>query len=60
MTAPITGAQLLRDAGFTYDERTDMWANVKAARAISGETVQRNTEHWIAKWIAAIPKPPAN
>ena len=47
----------LTDAGFRHDKRVNVWFNVGAERAISGETVVRNTDGWIAEWIAAWPSP---
>jgi hypothetical protein len=58
MSKPITCEQQLQSAGFRYNEKRDMWSNVKAGRALSGETVKRNTEQWIATWIAAVPNRP--
>jgi hypothetical protein len=45
--------RLLGKAGFTYDKGLNVWFNLVAGRAISGETVRRNTAEWIAGWIAA-------
>jgi hypothetical protein len=47
----------LTDAGFTHDKRVNVWFNADAERAISGETVGRNTDEWIAGWVAAWPAP---
>jgi hypothetical protein len=49
--------RLLTEAGFTHDKRVNVWFNEDAERAISGETVGRNTDGWIAGWIAAWPTP---
>jgi hypothetical protein len=43
----------LGKAGFTYDKGLNVWSNLVEGRAISGETVRRNTAGWIAGWIAA-------
>ena len=45
--------RLLGKAGFTYDKDLNVWSNLVAGRAISGETVRRNTAEWLAGWIAA-------
>ena len=50
-------AQRLTEAGFTDNKRLDVWFNEEAGRAISGETVRRNTDEWIAGWVAAWPTP---
>lgn len=47
--------RLLTEAGFTHDKGANVWFNEDAGRAISGETVGRNTDGWIAGWIAAWP-----
>jgi len=47
----------LTDAGFTHDKRVNVWFNPAAERAISGETVVRNTDEWIAGWLVAWPAP---
>jgi hypothetical protein len=47
----------LTDAGFTHDKSVNVWFNADAERAISGETVCRNTDEWIAGWIVAWPAP---
>jgi hypothetical protein len=45
-------SQRLRDAGFTYEERPDIWFNVAKKRALSGATVWAHTEKWLAAWLA--------
>jgi cobalt-zinc-cadmium efflux system protein len=50
--APDSRAQRLRDAGFTYDERLDVWFNVEAGRALRGATMRANTETWLVAWLA--------
>ena len=47
----------LTEAGFTHDKRANVWFSVDAERAISGETVVRNTDEWIAGWLVAWPAP---
>ena len=47
----------LINAGFAHDKRVNVWFNADAVRAISGETVGRNTDEWIAGWVAAWPAP---
>jgi hypothetical protein len=44
--------QRLRDAGFTYDARTDVWFNVDGRRALGGVSMRANTEEWLAAWLA--------
>jgi hypothetical protein len=48
----------LTNAGFKYDKRVNVWFNAAAERAISGETVVRNTDEWIAGWLVAWPASP--
>jgi hypothetical protein len=45
--------RLLRDAGFTYDDRLDAWFNLPAGRAISGAMVRTSTPDWLAGWLRA-------
>jgi hypothetical protein len=52
VAAPDPRAQRLREAGFVYDERLDVWFNLAAGRAISGATMRANTEDWLAAWLA--------
>jgi hypothetical protein len=52
VAAPDPRAQCLREAGFTYDERLDVWFNLDAGRAISGATMRANTEDWLPAWLA--------
>ena len=49
--------QLLRDAGFTYDDRIDAWFNLAAGRAISGAMVRTSTPDRLASWLAAAGAP---
>ena len=49
---PDRRTRRLRDAGFTYDERPDVWFNVDAHRALGGKAVRANTEEWLATWLA--------
>jgi hypothetical protein len=49
--------QRLTNAGFAHDKRVNVWFSADAERAISGETVSRNTDEWIAGWVAAWPAP---
>ena len=52
VATPDPRAQRLRDAGFTYDERLDVWFNLDAGRALSGATMRANTEKWLTAWLA--------
>ncbi len=45
-------SQRLWDAGFTYEERPDVWFNLDARRALGGATVRTNTEAWLSAWLA--------
>jgi hypothetical protein len=50
--APDPCSQRLREAGFTYDDRQDVWFNVTAHRALGGVAVRANTEEWLGAWLA--------
>jgi hypothetical protein len=53
MAQSALGARLLREAGFTYDERLDVWFNLDAGRAISGVSLRENSDEWLTAWIAS-------
>ena len=52
MATPYPRDRRLRDAGFTYDERLDVWFNLDTGRALSGATIWKNTEEWLTAWLA--------
>ena len=39
-------------AGFSYDERLDVWFNVAGHRALSGTSMRDQSEAWLIGWLA--------
>jgi hypothetical protein len=43
--------QLLRDAGFRYEEHLDVWLNREKQSIIAGDRVRDAPPDWVRRWL---------